>query len=101
VDADSGDVLKPVQETVETGSWWDALAEETRTYNFEGAQIDDWANAEVWIYLKVGKNEGDEWTSSPILRGWRLDQQVLRLDLDSPEGDGVTVDYVLVDFPLP
>jgi hypothetical protein len=92
VDADSGTVLKTVR------GFRDVLAEETRTYNFEGARIDDWDNAEVWVYYKVGKNQNGEWTGSPILQGWRLDQQVLRLNL---KNGTVTVDYVLVDFPVP
>ncbi len=99
VDADSGNVIKTVRNPVEGGSFWDALEDTTRTYDFEGVEVDDWDNAEVWLYIKAGKNENDEWTSSPILRGWHYDQQVLRFDLDHPEDSHS--DYILVDFPIP
>jgi hypothetical protein len=98
VDADSGTVIKTVKNPVEGSGCWDALEEEVRTYDFGDVKIDDWNNAEVWIYLKEGKNEHGEWTGSPILRGWHFDQQVLRLDLSNP--DDSYRDYVLVDFPL-
>lgn len=99
VDGDSGEVIKTVRNPIEGGGFWDALTDTTRTYDFEGVTVDDWNNAEVWLYVKVGKNENGEWTGSPILRGWRYDQQVIRFDLDNP---GEThSDYVLVDFPIP
>jgi hypothetical protein len=98
VNADTGEVIKTVRNPVEGGSSWIALEDTTRTYDFEDVTIADWDNAEIWIYLKVGKNENDEWTSSPILQGWHFDQQILRLDLNDSTAYG---DYVIVDFPLP
>ena len=99
VNGSTGEVIKTVRNPIEGGGSWIALADTTRTYDFEGVTVEDWDDAEVWIFIKVGKNESDEWTSSPILRGWYFDQQVLRFDLDDP---GQTIsDYVLVDFPSP
>ncbi len=99
VDTDSGDVIKTVSNPIEGGGYWDALTDTTRTYDFGGVEVEDWNNAEVWLYIKVGKNENGAWTDSPILRGWRYDQQALRFDLDNPEE--THSDYVLADFPIP
>jgi hypothetical protein len=98
VDAETGEVIQTVRNPVEGGSSWIALQDTTRTYDFGGVTVDDWDNAEIWLYVKVGKNEGDEWTGSPILRGWHFDQQVLRFDLSAASAFG---DFVIVDFPLP
>ena len=99
VNSNTGEVIKTVNNPIEGGGSWIALEDMTRTYDFEGIAVDDWENAEVWIYLKVGKNISNAWESSPILRGWYFDQQVLRFDLSDPVQ--TISDYVIVDFPLP
>ncbi|MBU0510146.1 MAG: hypothetical protein KJ638_00390, partial [Chloroflexi bacterium] len=98
VNADSGAVIKTVRNPVEGGSHWVALEDMTRTYDFGGVAIDDWENAEVWLFIKVGKNEGDSWQPSMILKGWHFDQQVLRFDLSAGTAIG---DYMIVNFPNP
>ena len=98
VNADTGEVIKTVRANDGGSGSWIALQDTTRTYGFGDVTVEDWDAAEVWLYLKVGKNEGGEWTGSPILRGWHFDQQVLRLDLDGGSAFG---DFVIVDFPLP
>jgi len=98
VDADSGTVLRTINDPVEGGGDWIALEDTTRTYDFGGIAIDDWENAEVWIYIKAGKNEGGAWHSSNILEGWYFDKQVLRFDLN--EASAIS-DYVIVNFPIP
>jgi len=98
VNAETGEVIQTVRNPVEGGSSWIALQDTTRTYDFGGVTVEDWDDAEVWLYVKVGKNESDEWTSSPILRGWHFDQQVLRFDLSAASASG---DFAIVDFPLP
>lgn len=97
VDADSGTVLATRSDPLEGGGDWIALVDETRTYDFD-VDLDDWENAEVWIYLKAGKNESDTWQSSLILQGWHFDKQVLRFDLSAASAIS---DYVIVDFPTP
>jgi hypothetical protein len=81
------------QNTVGQG-FWDALTSTTRTYNLGDTQVANLSSTEVWIYLKVGKNDGG-FTSSPILSGYHLDTQVLKINLGT---GAVTNDYV-VDFP--
>jgi hypothetical protein len=98
VNAQSGEVIKTVRTPIEGGAAWVALEDMTRAYDFGGVAVPDWGNAEVWIYVKVGKNESGAWRSSPILRGWHFEQQVLRLDLSAGEAYG---DFVIVGFPLP
>ena len=99
VNGTTGEVIKVVSNPIEGGGSWVALDDETRTYDFEGVAVDDWDNAEVWLFLKAGNNELDQWIDSLILRGWHFDQQVLRFDLSDP---GQTIsDYVIVDFPTP
>ncbi|MCJ7736451.1 MAG: carboxypeptidase regulatory-like domain-containing protein, partial [Anaerolineae bacterium] len=79
VNADTGAVIKTVRANDGGIGSWIALEDTTRTYDFGGVTVPDWDATELWLYIKVGKNEGDEWTGSPILRGWHFDQQVLRL----------------------
>ena len=98
VNPQTGQVIKTARYPLEGGGPWKALQDETRTYDFGSVSIPDWDQAEVWVYLKVGKHEGGDWTSSPILRGWRFEQQVLRFDLSAGEAFG---DFVIVGFPLP
>ncbi len=98
VDGATGQVIKTVRNPIEGGGAWLALQDATRTYNFGDVEVPNWDRAEVWVYLKVGKNDDGAWRSSPILRGWHFEQQVLRFDLSEGEAMG---DFVIVDFPLP
>ena len=98
VDADSGQIIKQVRSTIEGNSTWVALEDATRTYDFEAVKIDDWSNAELWLYLKAGYNDNGSWHDSLILEGWHFDTQVLRFKLSSEDAFG---DYVTVNFPLP
>jgi hypothetical protein len=98
VDADSNDIIQIETNPVEGGGAWIVLDDQTRTYDFGGVTIDDWENAELWLFIKVGKNEGGSWTSSPILRGWHFDQQVLRLKLNEGVASG---EYMITNYPTP
>lgn len=82
-------------QTSEGENHWDAVTETSRTYNFNDCEHFDWSTGEIYVYLKVGKNDGG-YTGSPILSGYNLDRQVLKFDLS--EGT-VEPDYVMLGFP--
>ena len=94
---DTGNTRSPVftqTRTTANESYWDASSSATRTYSLNDTGVSSLSTTEVWVYLKVGKNAGS-WESSPILSGYHLDSQVLKLNLGTGK---VTNDYV-VDFP--
>ncbi len=99
MDADSGTVLASTRETLEDGPGsvsWLALDDTIRTYSFNGIHIDDWANAEIRFYIKVGYNNGGVFDSHPIL--YQFDHQFLRLDLST---GAVWGNYCMVNCPEP
>jgi len=98
VDADSGTVIQTVRNPVEGGGSWVALTDTTRTYDFGGTPVEDWENAEIWLFVKVGINDHDSWQPSNILQGWHFDQQVIRFDLSEAAAFS---DYMIVNFPIP
>ncbi|MCS6907879.1 MAG: carboxypeptidase-like regulatory domain-containing protein, partial [Anaerolineales bacterium] len=95
VNVKSGQVLKTVGTPFEgPGSEW-IYDQGLLTYDFGGEAIADWENTEVWLYYKVGKNEGGQFTSSPLL--YQHDRQIMKFDLSSGT---IWLDYGLGEFPF-
>lgn len=93
---DDGSVIVRASRPQTSGgeSYWDAETETSKDYNFN--EPFDWSTGEIYVYLKVGKNNNG-FTGSPILSGWNLDRQVLKFDLSKGT---VKPDYVMHGFPM-
>ncbi|MBN2501678.1 MAG: hypothetical protein JXB38_12925 [Anaerolineales bacterium] len=71
-------------------------ADTTLKYNFASYPISDWANTEVWLYYKIGKNVGGFFV--PMTgQLYQCDRQIMKFDLSTGE---IWIDYGLGPFPL-
>lgn len=94
INVKTGQVLKRVEHPLEGQSEW-IYEQGLLTYNFEGIKIDDWANTQVWLYYKVGRNTDGKFTSSPLL--YQHDRQIMKFNLS---GGTIWLEYGLGEFPM-
>jgi len=96
VNVKTGEVLRRVTAPLEGAAAERILDATTLTYDFGGVAVPDWSDSEVWLYYKVGKNEGGEFSSSPLL--YQYDRQIMKFNLSA---GSIRLDYGLGEFPLP
>jgi len=97
VNTATGQVIKTIYDPLEGSASERVFEDTTLTYDFNGESISNWADTEVWLYYKVGKNVGGVFTPMPGLL-YQHDRQILKFDLDA--GD-IWIDYGLGQFPEP
>jgi len=97
VNTATGQVIKTVYEPVEGAAAEIIIEDTTLTYDFNSQAISDWANTEVWLYYKIGKNVGGYFQD---MSGqlYQHDRQIMKFDLDQ---GNIWIDYGLGPFPLP
>lgn len=97
VNTSNGQVIKKVYTPLE-GSAFEIITDDTTvTYDFNSESISDWDNTEVWLYYKIGKNDGGSFVGMPG-QLYQHDRQIMKFKLST--GD-IWIDYGLGEFPLP
>lgn len=97
VNTSNGQVIKKVYTPLE-GSASEIITDDTTvTYDFDSESISDWDNTEVWLYYKIGKNDGGSFVGMPG-QLYQHDCQIMKFKLSTQD---IWIDYGLGDFPLP
>jgi hypothetical protein len=90
-------VIKTIYAPLEGAASEIVTEDTTLTYDFNTESIVDWANTEVWLYYKAGKNVGGTFYPMPG-QLYQYDRQIMKFDLDAGE---IWIDYGLGPFPVP